>query len=65
MAQWQRSHGGPSAALPSDVSAAKVRMEEQFRTVMNAMRARDTAAADQGLNDVESTLSVIEQFLAK
>jgi hypothetical protein len=63
LAQWQRSHGGPSAVLPPDVSAAKARMEDQFQAVTNAMRARDTAAADQGLTDVEATLGVIEQFL--
>lgn len=65
LAQWQRNHGGPSAVLPVHVRAAKVRMEEQFQTVTNSMRARDTATADQGLNDVEATLTVIEQFLAK
>ena len=65
LAQWQRSHGGPSAVLPEYVSAAKARMEDQFQAVTNAMRARDVATADQGLTGVETTLTVIEQFLAK
>jgi len=65
LAQWQRSHGGASAVLPDEVSTAKVRMEDQFQSVANSMRARDMSAADQGLNDVEATLTVIEQFLAK
>ena len=64
LAQWQRSHGGASA-LPDDVKAAKARMEDQFQAVVNSMRARDTLAADQGLNEVGATLTVIEQFLAK
>src|SRR5262249_27771764 len=65
LAQWQRTHGGSSTPLPDDVVAARNRLEDQFQTVVNSMRARDTAAADRGLNDVEATLSVIEQFLAK
>jgi len=63
LAQWQRAHGGASAALPQDVSAAKARMEDQFQSVANSMRAQDTATADKQLGDVESTLTVIEAFL--
>jgi hypothetical protein len=65
LARWQRSHGGPNAAFPPYVSAARARMENQFQAVVNAMRARDMATGNQRLNDVESTLTVIEQFLAK
>jgi hypothetical protein len=63
LAQWQRAHGGASATLPQDVSAAKARMEDQFQSVVNSMRAQDMASADKQLGDVESTLTVIEAFL--
>jgi hypothetical protein len=60
-----RRQGSPAAKLPDDVAAARNRMEDQFQTVVNSMRANNMGTADQGLNDVEATLTVIEQFLAQ
>jgi len=64
LAQWQRRQGA-GAALPEEVAAARKRMEDQFQAVVNSMRANDIAAADQGLTEVEATLTVIEQFLGQ
>jgi len=65
LAQRQQRQAAPGAELPEDVRAARDRLNAQQQAVLNAVSARDNGLAEQRLNDMEETLKVIEQFLAK
>ncbi len=65
LAQRQQRPGAPAAELPEDVRTARDRLIAQQQAVLSAMSARDNGLAEQRLNDMEDTLKVIEQFLAK
>ncbi len=65
LAQQQQRQAAPGAGLPEDVRAARDRLIAQQQAVLSAMSARDNRLAEQRLNDMEETLKVIEQFLAK
>jgi len=65
LAQRQQRPGAPAAELPEDVRTARDRLIAQQQALLSAMSARDNGLAEQRLNDMEDTLKVIEQFLAK
>ena len=65
LGQAQRKLILAGAALPEDIRAAQDRLISQQRAVVVAMGARDNAAAEQSLRDMEDTLAVIEKFLGK
>jgi hypothetical protein len=65
LAQRQKRVGTGVAALPVDVVAASDRLNTQQRAVAIAMRSHDDATEQKSLQDVEDTLTVIENFLAK
>lgn len=65
LAQRLTRQAEPGAELPEDVRAARDRLIAQQQAVLSAMSARDNRLAEQRLNDMEETLKVIEQFLAK
>ena len=45
--------------------AARDQLDGRLEAVVNVMRGRNTALAEQKLTEVEKTIAVIEQFLAK
>jgi hypothetical protein len=65
LAQRQQRQAAPGAELPEDVRAARERLNAQQQAVLTAVAARDNGLAEQHLNEMEETLKVIEQFLAK
>jgi hypothetical protein len=62
--QFQRSANGTPRPLPDDIRAASDRLLTQQRAVTIAMRSRDTASINQDLQELESTLKLIEDFLS-
>ena len=65
LAQLQRARTGTPAPLLDDVVAASDRLNTQQRAVAIAMRSRDDATEQKSLQNLEDTLTVIENFLAK
>ena len=65
LGQAQRKLTLAGASLPEDIRAAQDRLIGQQRAVGMAMGARDNAAAEQSLRDMEDTLAVIEKFIGK
>jgi hypothetical protein len=55
----------PAATLPADVSAAAGRLDAQIRATRTAMGARNDVLAAQDLSDLEDSVKVVENFLAK
>ena len=62
--QFQRSANGTPRPLPDDIRAASGRLLTQQRAVTIALRSRDTASTNQDLQELESTLKLIEDFLS-
>ncbi len=65
LAQRQRQQAGSSTELPNAVRAARDRLDAQMQAVALAVGARNNAQAAQGMREAETSLTVIEQFLAK
>ena len=65
LAQFQRQQAGSSTELPDDVRAARDRLDAQMQAIAMAVGARNNAQATQGMREAESSVRVIEQFLAR
>jgi hypothetical protein len=62
LAQFQIKQG---AALPADVAAAAGRLDSEVRATRAAMSAGNDGITARNLNDLEDSLKLIEDFLAK
>jgi hypothetical protein len=65
LGQAQRKLAVAGAPLPDEIRAAQDKLNNQQRALGLTMRARDNAAAEQNLSDMEDTLAVIEKFIEK
>jgi hypothetical protein len=65
LSRAQRKSSLAGVPLPDDIRAAQERVPSQEQAASLAIRTRDYAAGEQTLREMEDTLGVIEDFLAK